>query len=115
MTSSSSIDSLLLVFTISALCLPHFSLWGEMGRNIGSVRSIFMHADAADYCLMAFGLLGAISAGLYRPTLLFVVNKIMNNIGSASTSGDAFSHKINQVFFFLLILFNYSYLIFKLI
>ncbi|RVW24013.1 ABC transporter B family member 15 [Vitis vinifera] len=67
-----------------------------MGRNIGSVRSIFMHADAADYCLMAFGLLGAISAGLYRPTLLFVVNKIMNNIGSASTSGDAFSHKINQ-------------------
>ncbi|CBI24202.3 unnamed protein product, partial [Vitis vinifera] len=67
-----------------------------MGRNIGSVRSIFMHADTADYCLMAFGLLGAICAGLYRPTLLFVVNKIMNNIGSASTSGDAFSHKINQ-------------------
>ena len=35
-------------------------------------------------------------------SLLFITNKIMNNIGSASVAGDVFSRKINQVFICLI-------------
>lgn len=69
-------------------------------KSNGSVRSIFMHADAADLWLMLFGFLGALGDGFTMPVALYVTSEIMNNIGSSSTfsfSADAFVHKINQV------------------
>lgn len=72
----------------------------EKKKSNGSVRSIFMHADAADLWLMLFGFLGALGDGFSMPVALYVTSKIMNNIGSSSTfsfSADAFVHKINQV------------------
>ena len=72
-------------------------------KSNGSVRSIFMHADAADFWLMAFGFLGAVGDGFAMPVALYVTSEIMNNIGRSSTSGaaDAFVNNVNQVFFFL--------------
>ena len=79
-------------------------------RGNGSVRSIFMHADAADLWLMAFGFLGALGDGFSMPVVLYVTSEIMNNIGSSSTSAaDAFVDKMNEVLCFSLSLSIYVY------
>ena len=76
---------------------------GGRKKSNGSVRSIFMHADAADLWLMAFGFLGALGDGFSMPVVLYVTSEIMNNIGSSSTSAaDAFVDKINKVLCFSL-------------
>ncbi|KAL6325436.1 hypothetical protein AAG906_023281 [Vitis piasezkii] len=70
---------------------------GGRKKSNGSVRSIFMHADAADLWLMAFGFLGALGDGFSMPVVLYVTSEIMNNIGSSSTSAaDSFVDKINE-------------------
>lgn len=67
-------------------------------KKLGSIRSIFMHADRADNLLMILGLIGAIGDGISVPVMLFITSKIMNNIGgsSAQTNDDDFTHNINK-------------------
>lgn len=64
----------------------------------GSVRSIFMHADAVDKLLMAVGFIGAMGDGLTMPVMNVVNSRLMNNMGSASTvTPDKFLERINKV------------------
>ena len=74
--------------------------------HIGSIRSIFMHADSADWLLMVLGFIGSIGDGFSTPLVLFVTSKLMNNLGGTSSSAEAFSHSINKV---LLFHFSFSY------
>ncbi|CAK7328040.1 unnamed protein product, partial [Dovyalis caffra] len=64
--------------------------------HIGSIRSIFMHADRVDWLLMVLGLIGSIGDGFSTPLVLFVTSKLMNNLGGASSSAEAFSHSIDK-------------------
>lgn len=64
--------------------------------HIGSIRSIFMHADSADWLLMVLGFIGSIGDGFSTPLVLFVTSKLMNNLGGTSSSAEAFSHSINK-------------------
>ncbi|XP_062106749.1 ABC transporter B family member 15-like isoform X2 [Humulus lupulus] len=65
----------------------------------GSIRSIFIHADGLDYCLMVLGFLGSVGDGFTTPLVLLITSKLMNNIGgvgSTSTSTeDLFLKSIN--------------------
>lgn len=54
-------------------------------RTTGSLRSIFMHADAADKLLMALGFLGAVGDGFTTPLVLFISSQLMNHIGNVSS------------------------------
>ncbi|GAV73076.1 ABC_tran domain-containing protein/ABC_membrane domain-containing protein [Cephalotus follicularis] len=66
-------------------------------KKNGSIRSIFMHADFADFMLMALGLIGAVGDGFSTPLMLFITSKLMNDIGGGSTSiADTFTHNINK-------------------
>ncbi|KAI3925496.1 hypothetical protein MKX01_026408 [Papaver californicum] len=61
----------------------------------GSIRTIFMHADGVDICLMVLGFLGAVGDGFSTPVMLFLTSKIMNNLGSVGPSD---VNDPNQVF-----------------
>ncbi|XP_020240290.1 ABC transporter B family member 15 [Cajanus cajan] len=68
-----------------------------MARKNGSFRSIFMHADGLDWCLMILGLIGAIGDGIGTPLVLFVTSHIMNNIGDfSSDKGSTIIHSVNK-------------------
>jgi ATP-binding cassette subfamily B (MDR/TAP) protein 1 len=59
-----------------------------------------MHADRVDWLLMVLGFIGSIGDGFSTPLVLFVTSKLMNNLGGASSSAEAFTHSINKVLFF---------------
>jgi hypothetical protein len=70
-----------------------------MKKSKGSLRSIFMHADGVDICLMALGILGSVGDGFSTPLVLYISSKLMNNIGDASGSlTESFTHSINKVY-----------------
>ncbi|KAF3444717.1 hypothetical protein FNV43_RR14410 [Rhamnella rubrinervis] len=58
----------------------------KKSSTTGSIRSIFMHADSVDICLMVLGFLGALGDGFNTPLVLLITSRLMNNIGRASTS-----------------------------
>ncbi|KAK4760323.1 hypothetical protein SAY87_005216 [Trapa incisa] len=61
------------------------------------LRSMLMHADGVDKCLMALGLVGAVGDGLSTPVVLYVSSRLMNNIGdSPSLDSNAFLQNINK-------------------
>ncbi|KAH9676223.1 ABC transporter B family member 15 [Citrus sinensis] len=69
----------------------------EGGRKnmFGSFRSIFMHADRVDMFLMVLGFIAAICDGLSTPLLTFVMCRLMNNVGNASSLPvDVFTHQL---------------------
>ncbi|ESR44268.1 hypothetical protein CICLE_v10010930mg [Citrus x clementina] len=69
----------------------------EGGRRnmFGSFRSIFMHADRVDMFLMVLGFTGAICDGFSTPLLTFVMCRLMNNVGNASSLPvDVFTHQL---------------------
>ncbi|KAI5341077.1 hypothetical protein L3X38_020351 [Prunus dulcis] len=66
-------------------------------KKVGSVRSVFMHADGVDKCFMILGLFGSLGDGFSTPLVLLITSRLMNNIGGSSTSAqDAFLHNINK-------------------
>jgi len=79
--------------------------------HVGSIRSIFMHADRVDWLLMVLGFIGSIGDGFSTPLVLFVTSKLMNNLGGTSSSAEAFTHSINKVLFFH---FSFSWFFFSL-
>ncbi|KAK4782251.1 hypothetical protein SAY86_016353 [Trapa natans] len=53
-------------------------------NNLGSyVGSIFMYADSIDVLLMALGFFGAVGDGFTLPLMLYILSRLMNNIGSS--------------------------------
>ncbi|XP_010552465.1 PREDICTED: ABC transporter B family member 15-like [Tarenaya hassleriana] len=69
----------------------------KSGGGGGSMRSIFMHADGADWTLMGLGLIGAVGDGFNTPLVLLISSKLMNNLGGSSGfSSDAFMHNISK-------------------
>ncbi|KAL0927882.1 hypothetical protein M5K25_002103 [Dendrobium thyrsiflorum] len=71
----------------------------EDGKRRASIRSrwsIFMHADATDFCLMALGFLGSIGDGLSAPLMTLACSLFFNDLGSSSTSSTTFIHNINH-------------------
>lgn len=75
-------------------------------KNIfGSFRSIFMHADRVDMFLMVLGFTGAICDGFSTPLLTFVMCRLMNNVGNASSLPvDVFTHQLYNVIYALIFL-----------
>ncbi|XP_031402316.1 ABC transporter B family member 15-like isoform X2 [Punica granatum] len=66
-------------------------------KKTGSLRSLFMHADGVDKCLMTVGLIGAVADGFATPAVFFVTSHLMNDIGTLSTSDlKLFRDKINK-------------------
>ncbi|XP_031492846.1 putative multidrug resistance protein [Nymphaea colorata] len=64
---------------------------------MGSVWTIFMHADAVDICLMLFGLLGAVADGMSLSIMLLVTSRILNDLGTGpSVDPSLFTSKMNQ-------------------
>ncbi|KAK1383713.1 ABC transporter [Heracleum sosnowskyi] len=64
---------------------------------MGSIQSIFMHADGADMFLMILGLIGAIGDGISMPLKIYTTSKLMNAIGDSSTGVESqFIHNINK-------------------
>ncbi|XP_056169654.1 ABC transporter B family member 15-like [Syzygium oleosum] len=62
-----------------------------------SIGSIFMHADGVDKCLMGLGFFGAVADGFSTPILFYVISRLTNDIGSASSlDPELFRHNINQ-------------------
>lgn len=79
----------------------------EGGRRnmFGSFRSIFMHADRVDMFLMVLGFIAAICDGLSTPLLTFVMCRLMNNVGNASSLPvDVFTHQLYNVIYALVFL-----------
>ncbi|KAG8637944.1 ABC transporter B family member 15 [Manihot esculenta] len=72
------------------------SMVKKKSNHIGSIRSIFIHADLVDWLLMVLGFIGSVGDGFSTPLVLFVTSKLMNNIGGASSSQSDFSHNINK-------------------
>ncbi|GAY46369.1 hypothetical protein CUMW_096510 [Citrus unshiu] len=73
----------------------------EGGRKnmFGSFRSIFMHADRVDMFLMVLGFIAAICDGLSTPLLTFVMCRLMNNVGNASSLPvDVFTHQLYNAY-----------------
>lgn len=69
---------------------------------MGSIQSIFMHADGADIILMILGLIGAIGDGISMPLKIYITSKLMNAIGESSTGDESqFIHSINEVYCFI--------------
>ncbi|KDP45428.1 hypothetical protein JCGZ_09677 [Jatropha curcas] len=68
----------------------------KKSSNLGSIKSIFMHADRVDSLLMILGFIGSIGDGFSTPLVLLVTSKLMNNIGGASPSANNFSQNINK-------------------
>lgn len=52
----------------------------------GSIRSIFMHADAVDKWLMTLGLLGAVTDGFCTRMIVVLASHLMNRMGRAGAS-----------------------------
>ena len=50
-------------------------------KKIGSLGSIFIHADAIDKFLMTLGFLGAVGDGLSTRMLIVFNSGLMNNMG----------------------------------
>ncbi|CAN1238814.1 ABC transporter B family member 15 [Linum grandiflorum] len=67
------------------------------GSKIGSIKTIFMHADRVDLLLMILGCIGSIGDGCSSPFLLLFTSKLMNNIGGSTnaSSMDLVLHNIN--------------------
>jgi len=72
---------------------------GIKKSKIGSIRSIFMHADSLDCFLMVLGLIGSIGEGFSSPLIFFVSSKLLNNLAGADSASDVFSDSINKVSF----------------
>ncbi|KAJ8750162.1 hypothetical protein K2173_014077 [Erythroxylum novogranatense] len=64
--------------------------------TVGSIMSIFMHADHLDWFLMTLGFIGSLADGFSTPLVLFVTSRLMNNLGGTSSTEDAFSRNINK-------------------
>ncbi|KAK8687077.1 hypothetical protein V6N13_085909 [Hibiscus sabdariffa] len=64
-----------------------------------SIRSIFVHADAVDKCLMAAGLIGAAANGTVTPVIFYLTGRMFNNIGDSgsASAADMLSHNVGQV------------------
>ncbi|KAH0457796.1 hypothetical protein IEQ34_013111 [Dendrobium chrysotoxum] len=78
-----------------------------------SSASIFRHADSIDYCLMAFGFLGAVGDGLTLPIALIIYSHMFNEIGSSSTSPNFtrnITHNANLIIYLAMASFVSSYL-----
>ncbi|KAF2308653.1 hypothetical protein GH714_011767 [Hevea brasiliensis] len=56
----------------------------KKSSHVGSIRSIFMHADGVDWFLMVLGVIGSVGDGFSTPLVLFVTSKLMNNIGECT-------------------------------
>ncbi|CAN0857280.1 ABC transporter B family member 15 [Linum grandiflorum] len=68
----------------------------KRSSDIGSMKSIFMHADRVDWLLMILGCIGSIGDGCSTPLMLLVTSKLMNNMGSSMNgSMGVFLHSIN--------------------
>ncbi|PON52777.1 ABC transporter [Trema orientale] len=66
-------------------------------RVNGSIRSIFMHADGVDMCLMALGFIGAVFDGFTDRLSLLFAAQMINTIGSASKlDNDVLHHNLNK-------------------
>jgi len=79
-------------------------------KKSSSIRTIFMHADAADKWLMAFGLLGTLGDGFSLPVMLLVTSKIMNNLGNGVLSSTSdFTNKIGEVTCYSVYVYIYVY------
>ncbi|KAL3526000.1 hypothetical protein ACH5RR_014372 [Cinchona calisaya] len=66
-------------------------------KKMVSFWSIFMHAGGIDKLLMTLGFLGSVGAGISMPTMLLVTGKLINNIGSTSTTlTKDFTNKLNE-------------------
>ncbi|XP_043694131.1 ABC transporter B family member 15-like [Telopea speciosissima] len=59
-------------------------------KGMGSLRTVFMHADAIDICLMALGIIGAVGDGVSLPALFYVNSLVFNSFGSATTGNSSF-------------------------
>lgn len=77
---------------------------------MGSIQSIFMHADGADIILMIFGLIGAVGDGISMPLRIYITSKLMNAIGDSSSGVESqFIHSINEVYWFIPNLHTHTY------
>ncbi|KAL1198217.1 ABC transporter B family member 15 [Cardamine amara subsp. amara] len=65
-------------------------------KGLGSVRSIFMHADGVDWVLMGLGFIGAVGDGFTTPLVLLITSKLMNNLGGSSFNNETFMQSINK-------------------
>lgn len=67
----------------------------------GFLRLIFTFADGYDVVLMILGFLGAVGDGLTVPLILLLYSRLMNTIGTASTSFPSFlTEHIKEVFMY---------------
>ncbi|KAK8644266.1 hypothetical protein V6N13_123577 [Hibiscus sabdariffa] len=65
---------------------------GKSGKEVGSspvrknksIRSILMHADGVDKCLMAAGLVGSVVDGIVSPLIIYLMGRMFNNIGACN-------------------------------
>lgn len=79
--------------------------------NIGSFRSIFMHADGYDMLLMGLGFLGALGDGLSTPAIMLVMSKLINSIGGSSLfTIDNLSQIVNKVLYLYLYFLKCTYM-----
>ncbi|XVF16503.1 hypothetical protein REPUB_Repub10bG0036600 [Reevesia pubescens] len=70
----------------------------KVKKDKKSIRSIFMHADGVDLCLMGVGMMGAIGDGLFTPAMIYIVGSMFNNIaGSSSAPQMMLFQNVNQV------------------
>ncbi|CAO2037475.1 unnamed protein product [Urochloa humidicola] len=60
------------------------------------LASVFMHADAVDVALMVLGFVGAVGDGMSTPMMLFLANRIFNDIGGGPDRLQQFSSKMNE-------------------
>ncbi|XP_023638706.1 ABC transporter B family member 15 isoform X2 [Capsella rubella] len=65
-------------------------------KGLGSVRSIFKHADRVDWLLMGLGFIGAIGDGFTTPLVLLITSKLMNNLGGSSFNAETFMQSISK-------------------
>ncbi|KAK9039526.1 hypothetical protein V6N11_014724 [Hibiscus sabdariffa] len=72
---------------------------GPMRKTNRSIRSIFVHADGVDKCLMAAGLIGAAADGTMTPVIFYLTGRMFNNIGDSdwASAGDVLSRNVRQV------------------
>ena len=72
-------------------------------KKIGSIRSIFMHADGVDKWLMGLGFIGAVFDGVSDRLPLLFAAKMMNFVGNSSRlDPQVLQHSLNKVSFLFL-------------
>ncbi|KAH0452868.1 hypothetical protein IEQ34_017192 [Dendrobium chrysotoxum] len=83
---------------------------GEKSRPsiILSVRSLFMHADVADFWLMGLGFIGAVGDGLSVPIMITIMSKLVNALGAGPHS-PGFEHAVDRNSLFLVYLATASF------